>query len=103
MNETFGTVVNILQPMSNEYPKAGGYTFKTFLEDDPRLNEAAKISRRKKSDVARLLLQRALDLFEKDYKVSEKDPPVRIDRPIAQNLTPKAKAANKAAKKENVA
>lgn len=62
--------------LMGEFSKTGSYNFRPFVEDQERLDNAAKLARRKRSEVSRMLLQRALDLFERDFKIAENLPPV---------------------------
>lgn len=84
----------------SEFPKTSSYTFKPFVDDQARLDRAAQLSRRKRSEVSRMLLQRALDLFERDFKISEHMPPVVDVSPPSPDPDPKQKALGNEGKKE---
>jgi hypothetical protein len=54
----------------------GKFTFKIPPDWEDKLDEIALLARRKRSETARLLLGRALALYERDGKIDDDLPPI---------------------------
>lgn len=69
---------------------SGQYTFRIPLDLEQELERIALAERRKRSDIARFLLERGLAAYLRDRDLFEPEP-----------LTPKGKAAPESGKKES--
>lgn len=58
----------------------GKFTFKIPPDWEDKLDEIAMLARRKRSDCARLLLGRALALYERDGKIDDDLPAVKTPK-----------------------
>ena len=66
----------------------GTFTLKITSEQQERVEKVSRLARRKRSDTARLLLTRALDMFEIDGKIDQNMPPILF------KTTPQKKPVN---------